>query len=195
MLRENWFPTPIWSIQTDIDTKPIAEKCLQMRAEGVANRIRTNRGGWQSKDINWEAHEELLVVRDSLLHHIDLLAKEIRYQKANLQLNNAWININERDHLNVEHIHPWCTFSGTFYVQTDDNTGDIRFTNKWCVSEHYGFFRGNSDIFYEFVTYKPKNGMILFFPAWLNHYVSNNESNLTRISISFNITEISPDEY
>jgi len=188
MLRENWFPTPIWSIQTDIDTKPIAKKCLQMRSEGHANRILSNNGGWQSKDLKWDDHKELHVVRDSIIHHINLLAKDVS-PEIDLRLNNVWVNLNDPGNSNREHIHPWSTFSGTFYVQTDENTGNIRFTNKWSPAPHYGFNPKNSDIFYEFVTYKPKDGMLIFFPAWLNHYVLPNESNMTRISISFNVQE------
>jgi len=188
MLRENWFATPIWSIQTDIDTKPIAEKCLQMRANGHTNRVRSNYGGWQSTDLFLKDHEEFLSLRETLLHHINLLAKDIS-SDFDLRLDNVWVNINDPGTNNIEHIHPWSTFSGTFYVQTDDNTGDIRFTDKWSPAYHYGFDPKNSDVFYQYVTYKPKDGMLLFFPSWLNHYVLTNQSSLTRISISFNIKQ------
>ena len=188
MLREDWFPTPIWSIQTDIDTKIIAEKCLRMRAEGSANRVKSNYGGWQSVDLNWDEHKELYFLQESLIKYINLLAEDVD-PDLKLTLDNVWVNINEKNDRNIPHIHPCSWFAGTIYIQTDENTGDIRFTNKWCPSIHYGFQPRNSKVFYEHVTYKPKNGMILLFPAWLNHFVLPNQSDLTRISISFNVRQ------
>ena len=39
------------------------------------------------------------------------------------------------------------------------------------------------------VHYKPKAGTVVMFPAWLWHEVRPNESNDTRISVSFNFIQ------
>ena len=39
------------------------------------------------------------------------------------------------------------------------------------------------------VHYSPRAGMIVMFPAWLWHEVKPNESNDTRISVSFNFLQ------
>ena len=43
--------------------------------------------------------------------------------------------------------------------------------------------------FWREVQYEPKAGRCIMFPAWLWHEVQTNESNDTRISVSFNFLQ------
>lgn len=189
MKQENWFYTPIWYEYLDFDTQAVAKKCLQMKAEGFSNRVLSNYGGWQSEDVNLSEHSEFRIIDDIL----DLKISEFRDQinpEYDFRLDNIWININEKGNSNNKHVHPVSSFSGTIYIQVDDNTGKIRFFDDFFPQKHYPVRLNNDRIFHQTVNYTPKNGMIIIFPAWLPHEVLPNESDLTRISMSFNIRQI-----
>jgi uncharacterized protein (TIGR02466 family) len=189
MVREDWWPTPIWTDQLNFDTKKVAERCLRLRAAGFSNRNFTNVGGWQSCDVNLNDYEEFHIIRDVLNQKISELSSAIS-NTFKAELLNIWININDRGCRNEKHVHPRSTLSGTIYIQTDDSTGNIVFFNDDSPSKHYTFEPGEtSALFYKHVAYKPKDGMIIFFPSWVPHMVRASNSNLPRISMSFNIQQ------
>lgn len=189
MNQENWFCTPIWYEHTDIDTTQMAQKCLSMRQEGFANRTISNVGGWQSDCLqlgNYVEFEPIARLLDSKIVELqNRVSKDIKFQ-----LDNIWINVNEKGHYNRKHIHGQTVFSGTFYIQVDDLTGNIRFHNDYTPMQHYPIKFDYSQVFQTVVDYKPKNGMLLIFPAWAPHEVLPSESDQPRISISFNIKQV-----
>ena len=189
MKIEKWFCTPIWFEHLEFDTKKIAKKCLQLRESGFPDRKFSNEGGWQSRDINLEEHYELIDVKKILDEKIIELSRTFS-PNLELFLGNVWININEKGCRNVKHLHPGSALSGTIYIQTDNNTGNIVFFNDHSPMQHYTLQPGNNaDLFQKKVTYHPKDGMIIFFPSWIPHLVQPSNSDLPRISISFNISQ------
>ncbi len=188
MIRENWFCTPIWFEQLNFDTVAVARKCLQLREEGHTNRVLSNVGGWQSTDITLAEHSEFHVIDDILCEKIDEFAESIGSDLF-FRLDNIWININERGDYNGRHVHPVSSFSGTIYIQTDDNTGKIRFYNDYWMPKHYPVKLDNTNLFCQHVNYTPRDGMIIIFPSWVPHEVLPSESDMTRISMSFNIRQ------
>ena len=188
MKQENWFCTPVWFEYLTFDTQRVARKCLQLREQNYSNRILSNRGGWQSEDIDLNEFEEFLDVSRILEQKIAVLAKFID-SNLNLKLDNVWINLNERGDSNKIHVHPVASMSGTIYIQVDENTGKIIFHDDHFAIKHYPL-KVNSRMFNQYVTYTPRNGMILFFPAWIPHEVTSSGSDMTRISISFNIKQV-----
>lgn len=188
MNRENWFCTPIWFDNLDFDTSIVAGKCLQLKKEKFANRVLSNVGGWQSVDIHLDQFSEFQVIKEIINRKLIDLQGFINSSYP-LMLDNIWININERGDYNNTHVHPVSAFSGTVYIQTDDKTGKIRFFNDFYMQKHYPVKLDNSDLFYQNVTYTPKNGMIIIFPSWIPHEVTSSESDIPRISMSFNIRQ------
>jgi len=188
MKKEHWFCTPIWFDYLDFDTSLVAKKCLQMKEEGFSNRVLSNVGGWQSVDITLGEHPEFHIVDDLIHEKIIEFANSI-HPDYSFKLDNIWININEKGDYNGRHVHPVSSFSGTVYIQTDDNTGKIRFFNDFWMLKHYPVKLDDSDIFCQNVSYTPRNGMIIIFPSWIPHEVMPSESDMTRISMSFNIRQ------
>lgn len=41
---------------------------------------------------------------------------------------------------------------------------------------------------YSVYRYRPRNDMLVVFPAWLGHSVTNNRTRQDRVSIAFNLT-------
>ena len=189
MKRENWFVTPIWYDYAQFDFDAVARKCLELRATSFPNRRLSNVGGWQSQDIDLNAYDELKIVRSIIDQKTQEASNDIS-PNVRLSLDNVWININEKGNRNGMHVHPVSALSGTIYISVDDKTGRIVFTDRYSPIEHYPVELNESKLFYKNVFYTPKKGMIVIFPAWTHHEVEPNNSDLTRISISFNIKQL-----
>jgi uncharacterized protein (TIGR02466 family) len=190
MRQENWFCSPVWYEYLNFDTQAVADKCLELRENNYSNRVLSNRGGWQSTDITLRDFEEFEIIDDLLKSKIKVLSKFID-DDLTLRLDNIWININERGDYNGKHYHPSSAFSGTIYIQVDENTGRIRFYDDSSPMKHYPLkLSDSSKVFNQIVTYTPKNGMLILFPSWMPHDVEESSSDMTRISISFNLKQV-----
>jgi uncharacterized protein (TIGR02466 family) len=188
MNLESWFQVPIWFTDIDIDLTKIKNKCLDLMNSGFENVVLSNRGGWQSRSICLNEFEEFndlnICIEENLLkisEHID--------PKFKSKIDNSWININYKNNYNARHHHYQCALSGCFYIDVPENSGNIYFM-RGGLQSHYPFHSFNSQLFHEYVEYKPSNGRLLIFPAWLEHEVGPNNSDDPRISIAFNIKQV-----
>lgn len=189
MNLENWFVTPIWYDYLSFDTQLAAKRCLQLREDGCPGRVLSNVGGWQSVNINLTEYPEFQDINQILEERLHELSESINPEYT-FKLDNVWVNINDRGNYNQRHVHPTSCFSGTIYLQVDNDTGKIKFFNDFWMIKHYPANLENSNLFCQNVTYTPRNGMMLIFPSWIPHEVTPSNSDLTRISISFNIRQI-----
>ena len=190
MKVEKWFSTPIWFDYFNFDTAAVAKACLKLRDDHYENRVISNIGGWQSSDLNLEDHDELQVVSEIITTALSEFSSQI-HPKFTIELKNVWVNINEKGNSNKRHIHAFSTFSGTLYIQVDEKTGNIIFYDNYTPYDHYPILMPEgSEHFPAHVTYYPKNGMLLIFPSWVPHEVQPSNSDLTRISISFNVQQL-----
>ena len=210
MIFNEIFKVPIGQFNLDLNNKEMTKYCLNYRKKDKG-RVEINEGGYLSNDLPIKGnkisneggyqsfslngiHKPL----DDLFYYITESSREfgdkLEFDKSkNLNLSNIWININGYGHSNVSHIHPHSILSGVYYVQTFENCGDIYFNHpcyntflfdwkdvqkqpKNCFTAPRWFF-------------KPKPGMLLLFPSWLEHFVQPNlnKNKKERISISFNI--------
>lgn len=192
--------TPMCTFNLDIDIDEMVNHCLNMSKE-KNNRVKSNFGGWQSRDI--------LPNEDSLLdqifkNNIDNIMQDYCDNfgiKGKTFLTNYWINVNNKHHFNRSHVHPFSFFSGVFYLKVNEDSGNIVFENSDALLiEAYAKTCPNGDKFEQWIdktnpmahflfhTYsipcKSKLGII--FPAWEKHSVFPNMSDEPRISISFN---------
>lgn len=188
MKLETWFATPIWYDYTVFNFDSVAEKCKEI-SQTHPHRTFTNVGGWQSTDFDMDQYRELKPVKKIIAQKVDEFAKSIG-PKAKLEMSNAWLNINQRGDYNSEHYHPFAIFSGVIYISVNEDSGNIEFNNNTAILHYQEVLNDDSGLFYRKAIYKPRNGMILIFPAWTPHSVSANRSNEPRISISFNIKQI-----
>ena len=95
-----------------------------------------------------------------------------------LQISNIWVNVTSKGEFQNYHNHlsgdptRFTTYSGTIYIKTPKNSGNIVFTNE--------------DL-YNSIEIEPKEGTIILFPSYLRHAVTPNLSEKERVSMSFNI--------
>ena len=106
-------------------------------------------------------------------------------------MTSLWININPKHSFHGDHIHPKAHLSGVFYLQCPKESGDIIFKDPKAVSfmfpASYTEITGENAI--EFRC-PPKEGGLLLFPSWLSHSVGQNISDEERVSMSFNLFQM-----
>lgn len=175
----NLFPTNVWKgYCEEIDNAFLEEKIYKFSDVEQSQKI-SNIGGYQGNNF----------VDSSLFNAIKKRLPE-RKDKPFSDVNiHAWVNINKKGDYNKRHIHfdSALFLSGVYYVKVPEKSGDIRFYNpRGCMSDTtYDHRYFNDGHIYQALS--PKEGMILFFPTWLEHDVEENLSCDDRISVSFNV--------
>ena len=78
----------------------------------------------------------------------------------------------------------YAVISGVYYYKTNGDDGDIFFECPVpTIGSSFCYFNNYCNRW----IHKPEEGKILLFPSWLKHGISKNETDETRISISFNL--------
>lgn len=99
-----------------------------------------------------------------------------------LQVSNLWLSRMLRNGNHPKHLHTHSLYSGTYYVTADESNSPIRFSDA-------RLFRQFSPILAaaEIVEYRPEEGKLLLWDAYLEHEVDTNMTDSVRDAISFNI--------
>jgi uncharacterized protein (TIGR02466 family) len=116
----------------------------------------------------------------------------------------GWVSVNRFGDYHDVHNHPWSYLSGTYYVkmpaslETLQSRSDVR---PGCITFYdprggvnMNAIKNDPNVDPEY-TVLPEPGLMLLWPAFVNHFVHPNLSKETRISISFNIVLKWSDEY
>ena len=203
-----WFPCLVHILETK-PNEEIKSLCLQARGKNPEGVLRSNYGGgWQSNshdvfDMPWETTDTGTVKSPHLTNfgseklikeHLHSLFKQSLSQVVNgqLELFNYWVNINGKGAYNVRHDHPQAHFSGVYYVQCPENSGEIIFDNPYGFTafDELSCYKDDfvqSTMEHKAISVTPTAGLLLIFPAHLEHSVAVNNSDEERISIGFNI--------
>ena len=183
---EPWFPSVIWNADLQgIDNASLREFAYQKQQTDLGRTI-SNRGGYQSNDIQAgeSTHIDQLVM--SLEQELNELASSVGLRPVSIY--NIWVNINPTGSYNHLHNHQESIFSGVYYIDADETQGNINFERNDGAEYHIPssmitqihHFNASK------CTYPAKTGSLYVFPGWLKHSVDSNNSNRDRISLSFN---------
>jgi uncharacterized protein (TIGR02466 family) len=152
---------------------------------------RSNIDGWHSPDFSLKekdtaAYKFFTSLRKYLIDVFKVLGWQ--YDPNKIIMTNMWAIINKKNNFNLPHIHPNCYLSAAYYVKTHDGCGKIKFTNPNLASRQRSpLIENKTDFNQNGIEIDPKEGDLLFFPAYLTHEVLRNNSDEERIVISFNI--------
>ncbi len=124
----------------------------------------SNEGGFQSKDITF-GFEELLTFAQKCAQQLE----------PSFILGNFWLNVNKGNNYNSEHIHELNGASAVYY-------------HKVCCDKCPIYFKHLcSQVVLGTPKFYPKNGDLIFFPAYLPHGVEGcNNPEHERISLALN---------
>jgi uncharacterized protein (TIGR02466 family) len=180
------FKTPGFLYDLDINTKALNKFCYNYKKKH-SGRIRSNRGSYQSNflDLNDKCLKTITTQINQLLYTVSL---DVMKFTNPVKITDMWFNINYPNGFNLQHNHPQSILSGVFYTECSKQSGNIVFIDK--DDKNWVF---NSNKIKEFNQYnstewtiEPKTNSCIVFPAWLQHYVEQNQSKKNRISFSFN---------
>lgn len=109
----------------------------------------------------------------------------------------GWANVNRLGDYHGLHNHPHAYLSGTYYISVpkqEKKLGERQDLTPGAISfydprpqANINAIAGDGQINAEHLV-QPKAGMIMLWPAWLQHFVHPNHSDSPRVSISFNAT-------
>lgn len=108
-----------------------------------------------------------------------------------LDIESLWVNIAPKGGFQEVHNHSnFYTknlFSGVLYIDVLKDSGDINLINplNYVFNSFY-----STPLIPQEINIPPKNGVMVFFPSFMEHYVNINSSSKERISISWNIGPI-----
>ena len=192
MITEHHFPTIIYikDIPNAVQLNQYLEQKIIQWSQQDKGEKKTNAGGWHSTtDMNKK--EEYHPLTNELFN----MQNEI-YQKERLSLKpvlgNMWANINYPKCYNRPHIHPNSLFSGVYWVKAPKNSGNLMVYDPRPGIQMAMPNRKEGKLppeLWREVHYEPVAGRCIMFPSWLWHEVKPNESNDTRISVSFNFLQ------
>ncbi len=192
MITEYHFPTPVYIQETPnaVELNQYLEQKIIQWSQQDKGVSKTNAGGWHSTtDMNRK--EEYNVLTKELFNmQEEIFKKEFLTQKP--VLGNMWANINYPGNSNRPHLHPNSLFSGVYWVKTPEKSGNLMLyeprpgVHTTMPNRKEG--KLPPELWRE-VHYQPKAGTVVMFPSWLWHEVRPNESNDTRISVSFNFLQ------
>jgi len=184
-----WFSNCIWETSLPkANNQSLIEFVKKLKATNDGHQKNLYQGGWQCFDFDKdESYTELTNLINLELQKVH---KSMGFRSTCVtSIQSSWINVNDKYSYNLKHTHPRSLFSGVYYVQVPEGIcGDIIFHRENYMLNYippYIVENWNA-VNSATISYKPKTGMLLIFPSWLEHSVTTNLTNQDRISISFN---------
>ena len=187
------FKIPVYEFRLDLDNDKLYDFCLKYEKEdsGDSNRVISNLGGYQSKDL--DLNESILQpLQEEIKLHVDTFSNKV-LNGLDQNVDNVWFNINRYKDSNLPHNHPNAEISGTYYVKTPDECGQIIFEHPAFATLCYynGQKTGGPGEWgpYDSITWAMPvySGSLYLFPSWLNHRVQANMNKTEdRVSFAFN---------
>lgn len=155
---------------------------------------RSNVAGWKSKDdlLKWddpvikELTQRVIKAVEAMMN---AAPRKNTAKVSGMQLY-AWANINRDGSYNTMHNHPGNHWAAVYYVDTGkpdpqrpkSGVFELQDPRSGAATMQVpGFDFGDK------ISLNPKPGMLVLFPAWMNHCVHPFVGDGERISIAFNI--------
>ncbi|MFP5390244.1 MAG: TIGR02466 family protein [Gammaproteobacteria bacterium] len=194
------FPTPLFIVQTEgLDNHQLSAELYAVRDEearaGIADKEgRSNLGGFRSYDVLDRAAFQPLKqhILKTLNEHMVKGKWFAEPEVSAAQFASMWGVINSRGHSNSTHNHPDSWMSGVYYARVPSDpskAGSIGFRDPILArSFTQAFYRSVQS---ELCSIEPKEGLLILFPSWAEHFVGPNQTDEDRIAISFNIRHVS----
>jgi uncharacterized protein (TIGR02466 family) len=101
-----------------------------------------------------------------------------------LVLDSSWFNINPPGGENKPHTHPGAHWSGVYYVDKPQGSGNIQLYDP--IVQRHPLIEPKNKTRKTSISVESETGGLIMFPAWLQHSVEVNTCKEDRISISFN---------
>ncbi len=183
------FPTLVWKLAL----KQEVHDALDERILGMLGRERQGRPGlkagegWQSATDLYR-RPELAELFGCVLRAGAAVLRFLHVGYEALEITGAWATVLAPGAVHRAHSHPNNYLSAVYYVRVQQGAHQVNFHDPRAQT---GVIRPpvtalsaeNTDQ----VVVQVENGLLLLFPAWLQHSVDANASREERVSLSFNL--------
>ena len=185
------FPTRIWhmNLANLNDQKLVWINAIdELRNNFPISNGKSNKNGWQSKALisSIPCFSPLLESSRLVFDSILKLISPDWLPKYSIE---SWINVSERGGFNLPHSHPQALLSAVYYLKVPSGSGDIVFRDP-RQGANLSPFHGAKQICppnnSADIRITPKEGLLLIFPNWLEHWVDQHKGEGERISIALN---------
>ena len=193
MSVENLYPTPVYlsevdnfeEIQNQISLSLTKAKFGAIERWGKPHKISD-----PTFTQNFLIDNNVTFLLDEINKHIKKYLIEINApQSPNLrggvsyEIKSSWVTKFDRGDYAHIHSHGHHDIAGVYYYKVSDDHGNFFFecpTPQMTSSFLYQHLTNISQI-------KPVNGLLMLFPGYLNHGVYSNQTDIDRMSVSFNV--------
>ncbi len=181
------FPTRIWQARLESLRGHLGNWVAlvsRMRAASPTPAGRTNRGGWNSTDMEVLDQPAFAPLREAVRAGCVSALREMGAAAIPFQLQ-SWVNLHDRGGFNFLHVHEGCLLSGSFYLQVPPGSGRFVFRDPRPGVVH-GYVKGAVPNGCSDIQLTPEAGLLVLFPCWMEHYVEPHQGDAPRIVIAFN---------
>jgi uncharacterized protein (TIGR02466 family) len=187
------FPTPLF-VHDDITTTEkqrdfvYAQKWYRPEADN----------GWLTKNLYLLDEPVMKPLKDKIMDAFDIFLHDVMQipEDMKCRMTNSWGVKHNSGDWGQQHIHTNSVFSGVYYMDTNEQTGNISFHRHVSdisvlpLTARPGKFNELNE--FNALEHKVQSSVnrLVFFPSSLMHSVSRNNSEWDRYSIAFNFFPI-----
>jgi hypothetical protein len=183
VIRNDWWITPVWEVQTDFDKKFNDNLLLEMKPfYSKKNSIGENKEPnlWA---LNTPCIKKLNQYIIETVTHLTYDYVAHNYTEYEWQHTRGWGNYNLPGQSMVLHGHGGSKITATYYIQTEEKSGDILLVDpRGGIDWDKEIDSNVNGAMIKRIT--PKPGKLVFFPSYVLHSVDVNKSKNIRISLS-----------
>lgn len=183
-LSNKWCLSPIWLVETSLDSvfnQQLLKELLKFYKDIDQGLTTTcDLVHYNAASFNHLKNVIMSSVGEAFAEFENISPPESTDQLP-FEMCSAWITIMPPGENYVMHTHPNAILTGTYYISTPQNSGDIAFIDTQDIA--LDPVSGTAKI----IRIPPKEGNLVFFPAYLLHEVQTNHSSEGRISITFDL--------
>jgi len=177
-------------------SKPIYLNTINYNLEKIIpniNKLQFNKANNRPDNTQASSNKNVLELNefkdlkeDIMKYVYDYTHNLLKYTYNDFYITRSWFTKSVKGEYANLHNHNNCLFSGVLYIQTDENTGGIVFSDMTndrleLEASEYNILNSKSH------TIIPKAGLLIIFPSETYHKILENNSDLTRISLAFNV--------
>ena len=182
MIRNDWWATPVWEIQTPFD-EVFNNQLLVEFEEYDGPRSNLTYNIWKAPGKN------IAILRDYTADIVKRATEEFikpAWGNADFEHKRGWVNHNMPGQSIPVHCHGTPQIAMTYYVKAPKDCGDLLLIDPrgGAISWDMGMDTVSGS---KFNRIKAQEGKLVFFPAFILHSVEANKSNLPRVSLSSNM--------
>ncbi len=181
------FPTFVWKAQLAPEIHAAIDAAIWQTLQDSAPRELGSGDAWQSGYglHQLDAFREFLSAVDAA---VGAVLEFLRIGHHAFRITGCWANVNAPGGTHRLHSHPNNFLSGVYYLQVQAGADTINFHDPRAQT---AIIRPPVTTLTAYTTdqvvVRVVPGVLLLFPAWLQHSVDPNTSAENRISVSFNV--------